>query len=63
MLSAEKDTNWIQNSQTIYRRAFASGTCDNLKMLFKKLGKKKLDATMQHVKEEGENLKRIIESS
>ena len=29
--------------------------------LFKKLGKKKLDATMQHVKEEGENIKRILE--
>ena len=30
--------------------------------LYKKLGKKQIEATMQHVKEEGENLKKILES-
>ena len=31
--------------------------------LFRKLGKRRLDATWQHMKEEGENLKRILESA
>jgi hypothetical protein len=31
--------------------------------LFKKLGKKRIEATKQHMKEEGENLKKILEKS
>ena len=31
--------------------------------LFRKLGKRQLDATWQHMKEEGENLKRILEGA
>ena len=30
--------------------------------LFRKLGKKIIEATEQHVKEEGENLKRLVEA-
>ena len=31
--------------------------------LFEKLGKKQIEATKQHMKEEGENIKRALESS
>jgi len=31
--------------------------------LFRKLGRKQMEATKQHMKEEGENLKRILEGA